>query len=93
MELYIKHKDLNIYEIMAKGPIVIEKLEDEYTEDDYKWISKNFKAINILHCALTIEFMSLSHIVIVLRRFGGLFIICMVQIKMWCSENLWHRMK
>jgi len=40
---------------MVKGPIVIEKSKNEYAEDDYKWISKNFKAINILYCAITID--------------------------------------
>ena len=55
MELYIKHKGFNLREIMVKGPIVIEKLKDEYAEDDYKWIFKNFKAINILFCALTVD--------------------------------------
>ena len=55
MERYIKHKGLDLWEIMVKGPIVIEKSEDEYAEDDYKQISKNFKAINILYCALTVD--------------------------------------
>ena len=55
MERYIKHKGLDFWEIMVKGLIVIEKSEDEYAEDDYKQISKNFKAINILYCALTVD--------------------------------------
>ena len=55
MELYIKHKSLDLWEIIVKGPIVIEKSEDECIEDDYKRISKNFKAINILFCALTVD--------------------------------------
>ena len=55
MELYIKYESLDLWEIIVKGPIVIEKSEDEYTEDDYKRISKNFKAINILFCALTVD--------------------------------------
>ena len=53
MERYIKRKGLDLWEIIVKGPIVIEKSKDEYAEDDYKRISKNFKAINILFCALT----------------------------------------
>jgi len=62
IELYIKHKSLDLWKIIVKGPIVIEKSEDEYTEDDYKRISKNFKAINILYCALTIDIYELiSH--------------------------------
>ena len=55
MERYIKHKGLDLWEIIVKGPIVIEKSEDEYAEDDYKQISKNFKGINILFCALTVD--------------------------------------
>ena len=55
MKLYIKHKGLDLWEIMVKGPIVIEKSKDEYIEDDYKQISKNFKVLHILYCALTID--------------------------------------
>jgi len=55
MQLYIKHKDLGLWEIMTNGPIVIDKFEDAYTKDDYEKISKNFKVINILYCALTID--------------------------------------
>ena len=55
IEHYINHKGLDLWEIMIKGPIVIEKSEDEYAEDDYKQISKNFKTINILYCALTVD--------------------------------------
>ena len=47
---------------MVNGPITIDKFEDEYIEDDYKKISKNFKVINISHCALTIDiYESISH--------------------------------
>jgi len=38
---------------MINGPIIIDKFEDAYTEDDYRKISKNFKVTNILYCALT----------------------------------------
>jgi len=55
MQACIKHKDLELWEIMINGPITIDKFEDEYTEDDYKKISQNFKVINILYCALTID--------------------------------------
>ena len=55
MERYIKHKDLDLWDIVAKGPLVIEKSEDEYAENDYRRISKNFKAINILFCTLTVD--------------------------------------
>jgi len=55
MKLYIKHKGLDLWEIMVKNPIVIEKSKDEYTQVDYKWISKNFKVLHILYCDLTIN--------------------------------------
>jgi hypothetical protein len=62
MQAYIKHKDLELWEIVINGPITIDKSEDEYTEDDYKKISKNFRVINILYCALTIDiYDSVSH--------------------------------
>ena len=42
--------------------LFIDKFEDAHTEDDYKKISKNFKIINILYCALTINiYDSISH--------------------------------
>jgi len=47
---------------MVNGAITIDKFEYEYTEDNYKKISKNFKVINILYCALTIDiYDSISH--------------------------------
>ena len=62
MQVYIKNKDLELWEIMINGPITIDKFEDEYAEDDYKKISKNFKVINILYCALTVDvYNSISH--------------------------------
>ena len=62
MQVYIKHKDLELWEIKINGPITIDKFEDEYTEDDYKKISKNFKVIYILYCTLTIDiYNSISH--------------------------------
>jgi len=36
MQFYVKHKDLELWAIMVSGPIVIDKFEDRYTEDDYK---------------------------------------------------------
>jgi len=54
IELYNNCKGVDIWEIIKKGPIVTEKSEDWFTED-YKMISKNSKAINILYCGLTIE--------------------------------------
>jgi len=62
MQFYIKQKDLELWEIMFNNPIIIGKFKDEYIEDDYKKISKNFKVINILYCALTIDiYDSISH--------------------------------
>ena len=58
MELYIKRKGADIWEIIKKRPIIIEKSKDRFTDDDYKLISKIFKAINILYCGLTIEFVN-----------------------------------
>ena len=55
MELYVKHKDFNLLEILKTSPIVIEKSKDQLTNDDYKMMSKNSKAINILHCDLFID--------------------------------------
>ena len=55
MELYVKHKDIDLQEIIKKGPIVVEKSKDQFTNDDYKMRSKNSKTINILYCGLTIE--------------------------------------
>ena len=60
MERYIKHMGLDLWEIMIKGPIVIEKSKDDCAEDDFKRISKNFKAINILYCALTVDIYEFS---------------------------------
>jgi len=43
MQLYIKHKDLELCEIMINGPIVIDNFEDAYIEDDYKKYLKILK--------------------------------------------------
>ena len=83
MKLYIKHKDLDLWEIMVKGAILIEKSEDEYVRDDYKRISKNFKAVNILFCALTVDIYEFISHYDSAKKFGRLFIIYMVLIKMW----------
>jgi len=45
MELYVKHKGVDIWEIIKKGPLIIEKSQDWFTDDDYKLISKNSIAI------------------------------------------------
>ena len=55
MEFYVEHKDLDLQEIIRKGPIIIEKSKDQFTNDDYKMMAKNSKAINMLYCGLSIE--------------------------------------
>ena len=55
MELYIKRKGIDIWEIIKNGSIIVGKSEDSFTDDDYKLISKNSKAINILYCGLTVD--------------------------------------
>ena len=60
MEHYIKHNDLDLWEITNKDLIVIEKSEYEYAEVDFKQIFKFFKAINILYCALTVDIYEFS---------------------------------
>jgi len=48
MELYVKHKDLDLWKIIMNGPMIIEKSKDRFTNDDYKLMSKNSKAMHIL---------------------------------------------
>ena len=83
MERYIKHRGLDLWEIIVKGPIVIEKLEDEYAEDDCKRISKNFKVINILFCVRTIDIYDFISHCDSAKKILEIFIIFMVLIKMW----------
>jgi len=62
IKFYIKLKGLELWEIMISGPILIDIVKDEAIEDVYKKISKIFKVINILYCALTIDiYNSISH--------------------------------
>jgi len=53
MELYVKHKDIDLWETIKKAPIVIEKSKDQFTNDDYKIMSKISKAINMQYCGLS----------------------------------------
>ena len=55
MKLYIKRKGVDIWEIIKKGPIIIEKSKDWFTDDDYKLISTNSKAIYVLYYGVSIE--------------------------------------
>lgn len=54
-ELYVKHKDVDLWEIIKKDPIVMEKSKDQFSNDDYKMMTKNSKAINMLYCGLYID--------------------------------------
>ena len=55
VKVYIKHNGVDIGEIIKKGLIIIGKSKDWFTDDDYKLISENSKAIHILYCGLTNE--------------------------------------
>ena len=72
---------------MIDGSITIDKFEDEYAEDDYKKISKNFKVTNILYCALTIDiYESISHCDSAKERWETLYYICGTNQNMVLSE-------
>ena len=55
LKLYVKRKYINLWEIIKKGPIVIEKSKDQFTNEDYNMMSKTFIAINMLCCGLSID--------------------------------------
>ncbi|XP_057993113.1 uncharacterized protein LOC110636475 [Hevea brasiliensis] len=61
MRNFIQSVDIEAWQRIVKGPEILlelhadgyrEKLEDEYNELDWKKVSSNAKALNILHCAL-----------------------------------------
>ncbi|XP_057985321.1 uncharacterized protein LOC131170279 [Hevea brasiliensis] len=61
MRNFIQYVDIEAWQRIVKGPEIPlelhadgyrEKLEDEYNELDWKKVSSNAKALNILHCAL-----------------------------------------
>ncbi|XP_057986532.1 uncharacterized protein LOC131171098 [Hevea brasiliensis] len=61
MRNFIQSVDIEAWQRIVKGPEIPlelhadgyrEKLEDEYNELDWKKVSSNAKALNILHCAL-----------------------------------------
>ncbi|XP_057999032.1 spindle assembly checkpoint component MAD1-like [Hevea brasiliensis] len=61
MRNFIQSVDIKAWQRIVKGPEIPlelhvdgyrEKLEDEYNELDWKKVSSNAKALNILHCAL-----------------------------------------
>jgi len=69
---------------MGNGPIIIDKFGYEHTENDFRTISKNFKVLHLLYCALTINiYESILHCHSA-KEFGKLFVIYMVLTRMWC---------
>ncbi|XP_058006836.1 spindle assembly checkpoint component MAD1-like [Hevea brasiliensis] len=61
MRNFIQSVDIEAWQRIVKGPEILlklhadgyrEKVEDEYNELDWKKVSLNAKALNILHCAL-----------------------------------------
>jgi len=58
MQMFIKIKDYELWNIVTKGPYVpmtsidgkvVKKTEEQYTQEDYARLSKNFKAMHILY--------------------------------------------
>ena len=54
-ELYVKHEDIDLWQIMNKGPIIIENSKDQLIDSDYNVMPKKSKAINVLYCGLSIN--------------------------------------
>ncbi|XP_021741936.1 uncharacterized protein LOC110708138 [Chenopodium quinoa] len=62
MQMFVIDQDLEIWEIIQKGPkvptkitesgITIPKEDSEYTQIDLEKVSKNYRAMNLLYCAL-----------------------------------------
>jgi len=61
MQMFIKTEDYELWNIVTKGPYVpqitidgktVTKTEDQYTQEDFARLSKNYKAMHILYCAL-----------------------------------------
>jgi len=71
--------------IMVNGPVVIYKFQDEYTKDDYKKIFKTFEVLPFYIVLSLLISMNILHIMIVLKRFGRLFITYTILIRMWPS--------
>ena len=51
MVLYVKHKGLNLWDIIESGPVIIGKSKDRFTNVDYKLMSNISKAMHILYCS------------------------------------------
>jgi len=61
MQILIKAKDYELWNLVTKGPYVpmtiidgkvVKKTEEQYTQEDYARHSKNYKAMHILYCGL-----------------------------------------
>ena len=59
--MFIKIEDYELWNIVTKGPYipmkpidakVVKKTEEQYTQEDYSRLSKNYKAMHILYCGL-----------------------------------------
>jgi len=61
MQMFIKTEDYELWNIITKGLCVptttvdwkvVKKTEEQYTQEDYARLSKNYKAMHILYCGL-----------------------------------------
>ena len=60
MQMFIKTEDYELWNIITKGPYVpmiidgktVKKTEEQYTQEDFAKLSKNYKAMHILYCGL-----------------------------------------
>jgi len=59
--MFIKKEDSELWNIVTKGPYIpkttvdgklIKKTEDQYTQEDFARLSKNYKAMHILYSGL-----------------------------------------
>ena len=61
MQMFIIDQDIELWDIIKKGPktplktvdgVLVPKTESEYTQADLENISKNYRSMNLLYCAL-----------------------------------------
>ena len=61
MQMFMKTKDYELWNIITKGPYVpmttidgttVKKTEEQYTQEDFTRLLKNYKAMHILYCGL-----------------------------------------
>ena len=64
MQIFIKTENYELWNIVTKEPYVLEaiidgksqpKTEEQYTQEDFAKLSKNFKAMNILYHGLDVN--------------------------------------